>query len=132
MIQKNGNWEYFKAHVRELLKEEFTGEIYRQRKIDVEPAFGNLKANLAFNRFSVRGKDKITQELGFALMALNLRKWRKNKKEIRQKTRKNKYSEMSYLIFEYLLSLKETFESASSRMLSCHFRISGVNFWGKS
>lgn len=113
VIQKNGNWEYFKAHVRELLKEEFTGDIYRQRKIDVEPAFGNLKANLAFNRFSVRGKDKITQELGFALMALNLRKWRKNKKEIRQKTRKNKYSEMSYLIFEYLFSLKETFGSAS-------------------
>ena len=113
VIQKNGNWEYFKAHVRELLKEEFTGEIYRQRKIDVEPAFGNLKANLAFNRFSVRGKDKITQELGFALMALNLRKWRKNKKEIRQKTRKNKYSKMSYLIFEYLFSLKETFGSAS-------------------
>lgn len=66
-------------------------------------------------RFSVRGKDKITQELGFVLMALNLRKWRKNKKEIRQKTRKNKYSKMRHLIFEYLFSLKETFGSASFR-----------------
>lgn len=42
-----------------------------RRKIDVEPAFGNLKANLSFNRFSVRGQEKGTQELGFVFMALN-------------------------------------------------------------
>ncbi|APB30457.1 IS1182 family transposase [Vagococcus teuberi] len=106
VIQRNGNWEYFKAHVRELLKEDVTGEIYRQRKIDVEPAFGNLKANLAFNRFSVRGKDKISQELGFALMALNLRKLRKNRKDISKKSRKNKHSEMRGFILECLFSVK--------------------------
>lgn len=74
VIQKNGNWEYFKAHARELLASEDTGDVYRRRKIDVEPAFGNLKANLGFDRFSVRGKDKVRNELGFALMATNLRK----------------------------------------------------------
>ena len=105
VIQKNGNWEYFKAHVRELLADDVTGTIYRQRKIDVEPAFGNLKANLAFNRFSVRGKEKVTQELGFALMALNLRKLRKSRKDIQFVNQKSTYSEMSFLIFEYVLSL---------------------------
>ncbi|WP_371864128.1 transposase [Lactococcus hodotermopsidis] len=51
---------------------------------DVEPAFAGLKANLGFRRFSVRGKDKVRQEIGLALMVINLRKliancrtWRK-------------------------------------------------------
>ncbi|WP_415783238.1 transposase, partial [Alkalicoccus chagannorensis] len=42
---------------------------------DVEPVFGFLKANLRFTRMSVRGKDKVKQEMGFALMAVNLRKF---------------------------------------------------------
>ncbi|MFD1348262.1 transposase, partial [Oceanobacillus caeni] len=42
--------------------------------IDVEPVFGFLKANLGFTRFSVRGKQKVKNELAFALMAVNLRK----------------------------------------------------------
>jgi len=41
----------------------------------VEPVFGFLKANLCFHRFSVRGKDKVENELGFAFMAVNLRKY---------------------------------------------------------
>ena len=74
IIQKNYNWEYFKANAKALMSTEETGKIYKQRKIDVEPVFGNLKANLSFTRFSVRGKDKVINELGFALMAINIRK----------------------------------------------------------
>ncbi|WP_017187875.1 transposase, partial [Alkalibacillus haloalkaliphilus] len=59
---------------REKLSEEKTGEIYGQRKVDVEPVFGFLKANLRFTRLSVRGKAKVENELGFAFMAVNLRK----------------------------------------------------------
>ncbi|WP_371819847.1 transposase [Exiguobacterium sp. S90] len=51
------------------------GKIYAKRKIYVEPFFGNLKADLRFTRFSVRGKAKVERELGFILMAVNLRKW---------------------------------------------------------
>jgi hypothetical protein len=51
------------------------GSLYAKRKIDVEPVFGYLKANLSFTRFSVRGKAKVKRELGFILMAVNLRKW---------------------------------------------------------
>src|SRR5699024_6868390 len=49
--------------------------IYGKRKIDVEPVFGFLKANLGFTRMSVRGKSKVHNEMGFALMAVNLRKY---------------------------------------------------------
>ncbi|MGD7046115.1 transposase, partial [Jeotgalibacillus proteolyticus] len=61
--------------IRTLLSEEKTGKIYGRRKIDVEPVFGFLKANLGFTRLSVRGKDRVKNELGFALMAVNLRKF---------------------------------------------------------
>ena len=71
----NEKWESQKEYVRNKLSEEKTGEIYGKRKIDVEPTFGFLKANLCFSRFSVRGKEKVKNELGFALMAVNLRKF---------------------------------------------------------
>jgi len=44
-------------------------------KIDVEPVFGFMKANLRFTRFSVCGESKVENEIGFALMAVNLRKY---------------------------------------------------------
>ena len=71
----NEKWEYQKQYVRKKLSNEKTGEIYGKRKIDVEPVFGFLKANLGFTRMSVRGKPKVHNELGFALMAVNLRKY---------------------------------------------------------
>ncbi|MCQ9933820.1 transposase, partial [Staphylococcus aureus] len=51
-----------------------TKKIYSQRKIDVEPVFGFMKAILGFTRMSVRGINKVKRELGFVLMALNIRK----------------------------------------------------------
>ena len=74
----NENWEEQKEYVRAKLSDEETGAIYRKRKIDVEPVFGFLKANLRFTRFSVRGKSKVANEMGLALMAVNLRKFTAN------------------------------------------------------
>jgi hypothetical protein len=62
----NEEWEQQKEYIREKLSEEKTGAIYRQRKIDVEPIFGFLKANLGFTRFSVRGKSKVEHVIGLA------------------------------------------------------------------
>ena len=74
-IQYNEKWEQQKEYIIQKLSEEKTGEIYGRRKIDVEPVFGFLKANLGFTRMSVRGKEKVKNELGFAFMAVNLRKY---------------------------------------------------------
>ncbi|MEK4082509.1 transposase [Psychrobacillus sp. FSL K6-1415] len=52
-----------------------TGAIYRQRKIDVETVFGFSKANFGFTRFSVHGKSKVENEIGLALMAVNIPKY---------------------------------------------------------
>ena len=40
----------------------------------MEPVFGFMKAILGFTRMSVRGLNKVKRELGFVLMALNIRK----------------------------------------------------------
>lgn len=77
-LMVNEKWEEQKEYVRGKLSEEKTNSIYRRRKIDVEPVFGFLKANLSFTRFSVRGKSKVNHEIGLALMAVNLRKFTAN------------------------------------------------------
>lgn len=73
-IQKNMNLEYFKAQVNQTLSSPEDRRRYAQRKIDVETTFGNLKANLGFTRMSVGGNNPVRNELGIALMAVNLRK----------------------------------------------------------
>ena len=73
-IHKNMNLAYFKAQVKQTLSSTDGRHRYAQRKIDVETTFGNLKANLGFTRMSVRGHQSVRNELGIALMAVNLRK----------------------------------------------------------
>lgn len=70
----NQELEYYKGRQRERLAAPEYAEVYRRRKIDVEPAFGHLKACLRFTRFNLRGFDKVMNEMGLALMAANLRK----------------------------------------------------------
>ncbi|MCC4722344.1 transposase [Salinicoccus sp. RF5] len=74
-IQKNMNLDYFRVQVKKQLSIEGHRSIYQQRKVDVETDFGNLKANLAFKRFSLRGRRKVKIEIGLALLAANLRKF---------------------------------------------------------
>ncbi len=85
ILMVNEKWEEQKEYIREQLSEEETGSIYRKRKIEVEPVFGYLKANLRFTRFSVRGMDKVENEIGFALMAVNLRKLTVSKGDLHKK-----------------------------------------------
>ena len=81
------NLEYFKAQANKSLSSP-EGRRYAQRKIDVETTFGNLKANLGFTRMSVRGKDAVRNELGIALMAVNLRKFACQSANFKTKTKK--------------------------------------------
>ncbi|MEK4563404.1 IS1182 family transposase [Alkalihalobacillus sp. FSL R5-0424] len=74
-IAINEHWNRQKAYTQQLLSEEKTGALYRKRKIDVEPVFGFLKANLGFTPFSVRRTEKVKNEMGFAFMAVNMRKY---------------------------------------------------------
>ena len=88
---KNYNWEYFKSQINKKLSEPETKNIYSQRKIDVEPVFGFMKAILGFTRMSVRVLNKVKRELGFVLMALNIRKVVAQRAENNQKFIKRQF-----------------------------------------
>src|SRR5699024_1514907 len=112
----NEKWEQQKEYIRTKLSEEETGDIYKKRKIDVEPVFGFLKANLSFSRFSVRGKSKVENELAFALMAVNLRKYtakiQNSNNHNSPKQKRNCGNNISMLIPQFF-SFKTSFVPAS-------------------
>src|SRR5699024_11440640 len=92
-----------KAFIRDIHSKETTGENYGKRKIDVERVFGFLKANLGFARFSVRSKQKVEQELAFAFMAVNLRKFTAmNRYLTKYNQRKNSHNS-NYVIIDSVL-----------------------------
>ncbi len=49
-------------------------EIYRQRKKIVEPVFGQMKFNLGFRRFRLRGLDKAGGEWTLVCLVHNIKK----------------------------------------------------------
>ncbi|OAS75055.1 hypothetical protein A3O16_00585, partial [Ligilactobacillus aviarius] len=49
-------------------------KLYYQRKFDVEPVFGTLKASLRFTRFTVRGLPKVNRQMALVIMAWNMKK----------------------------------------------------------
>ena len=106
---KNYNWEYFKSQINKKLSEPETKNIYSQRKIDVEPVFGFMKAILGFTRMSVRGLNKVKRELGFVLMALNIRKVVAQRAENNQKFIKRQF--LYYFNRNCLFHLSKNFMS---------------------
>ncbi|KZK17410.1 transposase, partial [Staphylococcus pseudintermedius] len=58
----------------EKIESKETASYYAQRKIDVETVFGNIKQNMKFKRFHVRGAEKIFKEMGLVFLAHNFRK----------------------------------------------------------
>lgn len=131
-IRKNLNLDYFQSYARKLLVEKTTGDFYRPRKIDVEPAFGNPKANLGPTHFLLRGKRKVKNEAGFALLAMNLRKYnakRAKKKKIFYFLEKNfarfsflRESREGFISQDYLLSFVPTsFKLRIFSNVDCYF-----------
>ena len=56
--------------------------------------FGFMKAILGFTRMSVRGLNKVKRELGFVLMALNIRK------VVAQRAENNLYKKTISILFQ--------------------------------
>lgn len=56
------------------LRSEEGKEIYRFRKMTVEPVFGIIKQAMGFRRFSFRGQEKVSKEWGLVCLAYNLKR----------------------------------------------------------
>ena len=61
---------------RQLLNSEQGIKYRKQRPVDVEPVFGNIKSNHGFKRFLLRGMTKAEVEIGLLSIAHNIRKWK--------------------------------------------------------
>ena len=82
----------------------------------MEPVFGFMKAILGFTRMSVRGLNKVKRELGFVLMALNIRKVVAQRAENNQKFIKRQF--LYYFNRNCLFTYQELYVPDSSFYLS--------------
>lgn len=64
----------FVTKMREKLKSPEGKAIYDKRKTTVEPPFGNIKYNLGFTNFSLRGHEKVRGEFNLMCISHNLNK----------------------------------------------------------
>jgi len=70
-------YERYKFRQRLRPKGEERKLMMKRRREDIEPVIGNLKRNMGFRRFNLRGKWKCELELGLVSIAHNLQKIKK-------------------------------------------------------
>lgn len=73
-ITVNENLENYKQQARENLNSAAGIELRKQRSIEIESCFGDIKHNMNFRRFHLRGLSKVKTEFTLVAMAHNLRK----------------------------------------------------------
>lgn len=70
----NPTLNFFKERASEMLRTETGAKLRKRRSIDVETVFGNIKRNLGFTRFTLRGLEKVTLEWRLVATGHNIRK----------------------------------------------------------
>ena len=73
----NQRYQRLKEKESQALLSEEGSRIFAQRKVDVEPVFGQVKACLGYKRCNLRGKRQVRIDMGLVLMANNLLKYSK-------------------------------------------------------
>lgn len=80
IIEVNHTLRKLKNKAAERLRSEEGIRRRKNRYVDVEPVFANWKQNKGFRRFRLRGKEKVSIEIGLISIAHNLQKLTKGKK----------------------------------------------------
>ncbi|MEI2998200.1 MAG: transposase [Senegalimassilia faecalis] len=73
-IQANPALNAFKSRAGEMLRTEAGSALRKRRSVDVETVFGDIKRNLGFARFTLRGLEKVTLEWRLVAAGHNIRK----------------------------------------------------------
>ena len=73
----NERYQLLKVKESQALLSDEGSHIFAQRKVDVEPVFGQIKAYLGYKRCNLRGRRQVKIDMGFVLMANNLLKYNK-------------------------------------------------------
>lgn len=74
MIKANEKLDTYKHQARENLDSEMGKALRKQRSIEIESCFGDIKHNMGFGRFYLRGLKKVETEFNLVAMAHSLRK----------------------------------------------------------
>jgi len=72
-IKRRNNEKLVEKNRERILSVEGAAE-YKTRMYTVEPVFGNIKFNTGFNRFLLRGIEKVKGEFNLACIGHNLKK----------------------------------------------------------
>ena len=83
-ITVNETWDNMKATVRENLESQLGIDLRIQRSIQVEGAFGIIKEDMRFRRFTRTGIQGITNELNLIAIGYNLKKFHNKKQRLIQ------------------------------------------------
>ncbi|MDN0069067.1 transposase [Collinsella ihumii] len=73
-IRVNPTLNAFRGRASEMLRSEAGSALRKRRSVDVETAFGNIKRNLGFTRFTLRGLEKVELEWRLVATGHNIRK----------------------------------------------------------
>lgn len=73
-VQHSPEGEIYKEKAKELLDTAKGKEMRKERSIEVESVFGDIKFNMQHDRFILRGKNKVYVEYGLLAIGHNLRK----------------------------------------------------------
>ena len=100
--------EVWKAEqaLKEKLSSAKGANLYGRRKVLVEPVFGNMKFNLSFGRFLLRGLEKVKGEFMLMCMAHNLKKIARQMSHLRPVMNQNKINPSKLGSFLYCIFVK--------------------------
>jgi transposase len=74
IIKVNQRLDNYKHQARQNLNSQKGFELRKRRSIEIESCFGDIKSNMGFRRFHLRGLQKVTTEFTLVAMAHNMRK----------------------------------------------------------
>lgn len=74
IIEVSRRLNYHRWKARKFLNSEKGIDLRKRRSVEVESVFGDIKRNMKFNRFSLRGIQKVNCEFGLISMAHNFKK----------------------------------------------------------
>jgi len=83
IIERNERWMRLKLKAQRTLEDERYVELRKQRSVEVETVFGQIKGNQGYRRFLLRGMAKVSTEYGLLVLGYNLKQlYRLNRKTI--------------------------------------------------
>jgi hypothetical protein len=72
-IERNENWLPLKGKAKRILEDERYEGLRKQRSVEVETVFGQIKGNQGYRRFLLRGTAKVGTEWGLLSFGYNLK-----------------------------------------------------------